>query len=475
GQFDRAVALADQAWDLVTDVADGARVARVQARLAGEQGRSAQAAAQLARAVACAVHTDRELAGELLFNAAVNAWVGRDFDLLEDIGARAEDLPGADDTRAVVEAARGLEGDDVPGGMAALRRLPGARYVGGPDNAVTAWWHLVLGDDQAAYKWAFDLERRSRAQGALGVLPRALAYLARGRLHLGQHRDARATAEEGLRIAEDIGQRFSVGFLSSVLAELAAVEGDEARCAELVATMTGGAPKSVRAACALALLDLGLGRHEAVLDRLADVAAGVHRLYAISSLPDLVEASARLGRHGFAENAAAWYDQWASSTGQPWARAVAARCRALLTDDERAYADAVELHRAHETRPFERARTELLYGEWLRRARRKADARTHLRAALDLFERLGATPWAARARTELRATGESRPAPGPDPLSALTPQELQVVRLAADGLSNRDIGAQLFLSPRTVGYHLYKAYPKLGVTSRIELSKLPLP
>ncbi|MFE9746325.1 LuxR C-terminal-related transcriptional regulator [Saccharothrix saharensis] len=474
GQFERAVELADQAWDLVANPVDGARVARIQARLASEQGRSGQAATQLARAVSCAQHTDRELAGELLFNAANNAWAGRDFDLLKDIAVRARDLPGAEDTRAVVKAALGLEGDDVPGGMAALRGLLDSRYVGGPGNAVTAWWHLILGDDRAAHTWASELERQSRAQGALGVLPRALAYLARGRLHLGQHRDARATAEEGLRIARDIGQEFSVGFLSSVLAELAAIEGDEARCAELAATLTGGAPQSVRAACALALLDLGLGRHEAVLDRLADVAAGAHRLYSIASLPDLVEAAARLGRPGVAENAATWYDEWASGTGQPWARAVAARCRALLTDDERSFAAAVELHRAHEGRPFERARTELLYGEWLRRARRKADARTHLRSALEKFERLGATPWAARARTELRATGESRAVPGPDPLSALTPQELQVVRLAAEGLSNRDIGAQLFLSPRTVGYHLYKAYPKLGVSSRVELGKLDL-
>ncbi|MEU4768645.1 LuxR C-terminal-related transcriptional regulator [Actinosynnema sp. NPDC023794] len=472
GQFDRAVVLADQAWDLVTDTLDGARVARIQARLAAEQGRPAEAAAQLARAVTCARHADPELAGEMLFHAANNAWAGRDFDLLQDVVARAEGLPGADDTRGVAKAALGLEGEDVPGGMAALRKLLDSPYVGGPGNAVTAWWNLVLGDDQAAHAWAFDLERQSRAQGALGVLPRALAYLARGRLHLGHHRDARATAEEGLRIAADIGQEFSVGYLAAVLAELAAIEGDEARCEELVATLVGGAPQSVRAACALALLDLGLGRHEAVLDRLADVAAGAHRLYSVTSLPDVVEASARLGRPH--DDAARWYDEWAASTGQPWALAVSARCRALLTNDEQWYSKAVDLHRVDDSRPFERARTELLYGEWLRRARRKADARPHLRSASEVFERLGATPWAARARTELRATGESRAVPGPDPLSALTPQELQVVRLAAEGLSNRDIGAQLFLSPRTVGYHLYKAYPKLGVASRVELGKLAL-
>jgi DNA-binding CsgD family transcriptional regulator len=125
-------------------------------------------------------------------------------------------------------------------------------------------------------------------------------------------------------------------------------------------------------------------------------------------------------------------------------------------------------------RPFQHARTELLYGEWLRRSRRRSDARTPLRSALEVFERLGAIPWAERARAELRASGDLAPAgtAGVDPLGRLTPQELQVVRLAAEGLSNRDIAAQLFLSHRTVEYHLYKAYPKLGIGSRSELARI---
>ncbi|MCO5991696.1 helix-turn-helix transcriptional regulator, partial [Actinoallomurus spadix] len=144
--------------------------------------------------------------------------------------------------------------------------------------------------------------------------------------------------------------------------------------------------------------------------------------------------------------------------------------------DEGAYAEALRLHDKG-GRPFERARTELLYGEWLRRARRRSDARGPLRSALEVFEGLRAEPWAERARAELRATGESaataRPAAA-DLLERLTPQELQVVRLAAEGNSSRDIAAQLFLSPRTVEYHLYKAYPKLGVSSRRELARLEL-
>ncbi|MGN9847347.1 response regulator transcription factor, partial [Nonomuraea sp. H19] len=111
-----------------------------------------------------------------------------------------------------------------------------------------------------------------------------------------------------------------------------------------------------------------------------------------------------------------------------------------------------------------------------RRHKRRAEARTHLQAAMEAFDRLGATPWAARATAELRATGLSQPdrSRAGHPLDVLTPQELQVVRLAVTGVSNREIGAQLFLSPRTVASHLYKAFPKLGVSSRAELARLEL-
>ncbi|OPG12383.1 hypothetical protein B1L11_14265 [Microbispora sp. GKU 823] len=163
---------------------------------------------------------------------------------------------------------------------------------------------------------------------------------------------------------------------------------------------------------------------------------------------------------------------WACATGQPWALAVLERCRALMTGDDAAYERALALHREAD-HPFEQARTELLYGEWLRRHQRRAEARIRLNAAMETFVRLGAAPWAARAEAELRATGVS-PSPrdhGRDPLATLTPQELHVVRLAAGGASNREIGAQLFLSPRTVAYHLYKAFPKLGITSRAELAR----
>ena len=120
---------------------------------------------------------------------------------------------------------------------------------------------------------------------------------------------------------------------------------------------------------------------------------------------------------------------------------------------------------------MQRARTELLYGEWLRRERRRTDARVHLRAAIDLFRRLGAVPWAERAEAELRATGETARKRDASAVDQLTPQELQIAGLVAEGLTNKEIAAQLFLSPRTVDYHLRKVFTKLDISSRNQLAR----
>ena len=141
-------------------------------------------------------------------------------------------------------------------------------------------------------------------------------------------------------------------------------------------------------------------------------------------------------------------------------------------DAERHYVEACAL--AGALNPFEQARTELLYGEWLRRERRRIDARPHLRAALESFEHLGAVPWAERARAELRASGETARRRDPSSRDQLTPQELHIAGLAAEGLTNPEIGAQLFLSPRTIDYHLRKSFAKLEIASRAELARLEL-
>jgi DNA-binding CsgD family transcriptional regulator len=187
-----------------------------------------------------------------------------------------------------------------------------------------------------------------------------------------------------------------------------------------------------------------------------------------------VEAAVRADRPDLAAGPLTRFTAWADAIGQPWAAALAARCAALTAGDadaEPLYQQAIAAHEG-DGRPFEQARTRLLYGEWLRRNQRRADAREHLLAAAGAFARMGARPWQDRAVSELRATGAGAAAvTADDPLARLTPQELRVVRLAATGASNKQIGAQLFLSPRTVGYHLYRAFPKLGVTTREELAR----
>jgi DNA-binding CsgD family transcriptional regulator len=156
-------------------------------------------------------------------------------------------------------------------------------------------------------------------------------------------------------------------------------------------------------------------------------------------------------------------------------RALLARCQALLgkRPPEEAFGEAIE--HAPAVPPFQRARTELLYGEWLRRERRRTDARTHLRAAAEAFRGLGAVPWAERAEAELRATGETVRKRDVSAVGQLTPQELQIAGLVTEGLTNKEIAAQLFLSPRTVDYHLRKVFTKLGIASRTELARRVLP
>ncbi|MQY05728.1 helix-turn-helix transcriptional regulator [Actinomadura macrotermitis] len=476
-----AVRLAGDAAADLADPVERAGLVLLRASLADEQDRAGEAHRLLLATALEVAGRDPGTAGRLMFEAALSAGNAGDFGALARTAERAAELgvPDAARVRAVATMFAGQQPLKA-GGVAALRDLldwMGDR-AGPRDRVRAALWHIMLGDPAGARAIAAPLEERFRADGAIGLLSPALMVLSRALLMLGRSRDALTAATEGMDVARDTGQHRIRIYQATVLALLAAQRGDEAECAAQAAEALARdvPPSSVHAAGALALLDLGLGRHEAALHRLAALLSGPDRQGGIGSLPDLVEAAVRAGRPEEGRDAAAAYRTWAAQIGRPWTDAIALRCAALLAPSDDVYARAVELHR-QDTVPFERARTELLYGEWLRRSHRRNDARALLHSALDIFERMGATPWAERARTELRAAGESVVDAGvrdEDLAARLTPQELQVVRLAADGLSNRDIGGRLFLSPRTVGYHLYKAYPKLGVTSRGELARLDL-
>lgn len=343
---------------------------------------------------------------------------------------------------------------------------------------------LWTGRDDDALTVTADVVAEARAGGVLAALPPLLLTLAEAELFHGRAGQARAHAEEALALAEDVQQVQWAAPVHSLLAHLAAQRGDEDACRAALraaeAGARGGAPALSGAPWRLwaaGLLDLGHGRAEesfATLDTLLRT-PDLGEVSALRAVPDALEAAVRLRRGEELAEPLGRFEHWAQRSERDWARALVLRCHALLAPEElaeRFYREALALH-AGGGRPWDEARTALLYGEWLRRARRKSEARAPLRAAARAFDLLDATPWAARARAELDASGAAPAEPRTaGPLAGLTPQENQIVRLAAQGLSNRDIAAQLFLSARTVGYHLYKAYPKLGVASRGELAAL---
>ncbi len=190
-------------------------------------------------------------------------------------------------------------------------------------------------------------------------------------------------------------------------------------------------------------------------------------------LPELIEAAARSGNHEVARSAFAVLANRTRTAGTPWALGIRARCQALLddgSDAETAYLEAIsQLGRSHAA--VDLARTHLMYGEWLRRARRRRDARRQLRTAEDMFLAMGAVGLAEQARSELRATGERARRRTPETELDLTPQEARVAKLATDGSTNSEIAEQLFISPSTVEYHLGKVFRKLGVRSRTQLAR----
>ena len=295
---------------------------------------------------------------------------------------------------------------------------------------------LLLGQDEAAQQIGDELSRDLRAAGQIGWLPTALFYSGSARAYGGRHQEALHTVAEGLRLACDTGQQRWVDAFAEPLALLAAARGDEQLVRQLTAEALSRAGRpgwnTPWTSSALGLLDLGLGRAESALGRLETLAEGrrCFHIAATRSTPDLVEAAVRLGLPEAAAAPLALFETWSRNTGQDWTSALVHRCRALLDGDEDLFLAALALHE-EDSRPFDVARTQLLYGEWLRRDKRKADARAQLRVALETFERIGAAPWAERARTELTATGTTGRAAELGPSASLTPQESQIVRLAA--------------------------------------------
>jgi DNA-binding CsgD family transcriptional regulator len=225
---------------------------------------------------------------------------------------------------------------------------------------------------------------------------------------------------------------------------------------------------------AIAVLEIGLGRYEAALTAAREVGDEPALFVVTSTLPELIEAAVRTGERGLAVSAVGRLAERARPSGTDWALGTLARSRALLEEGSRAeklYRKAIEHLRRSRAAP-QLARSHLVYGEWLRRERRRREAREQLRTARDMFIFMGAQAFAERARIELTATGEQprRRVTEASP-DTLTAQEARIAQLVGSGASNAEVAAQLYLSPRTVEYHLHKIFRRLGVSSRTQLAR----
>ncbi|MEU7895517.1 AAA family ATPase [Nonomuraea sp. NPDC049152] len=413
---------------------------------------------------------------EMLADASEAASYVGDVEAIVAIGRRAEAFPPSFLRDAVAGIGATLGGDRDKGALL-LRGALGR--TGELDDAAQFLWASAaasyLGEVDVSAELAARAGRAARVSGMVGQLPVVLEFVATAERFEGRFAHSAAIAQEGLELAREAGYTNSVAAHLANLAAVAAVQGREDDCARFAhEALAIAIPHRVglrvsTARYALGLLDLGMGRHAAAHDRFTALAATGHPTAVWRSTPDRVEAAAGCGELDAARAAYTAYEHWSADARTPQAKALLARCRAL-TGDDAAFDEAMGLH----PEGFERARTALLYGERLRRLHRPGDARPHLRYAMETFERAGADPWAHRAGDELRAAGETRSMPERDALGTLTPQELRIAKLVAAGASSKEVAAQLFLSPRTVEYHLYKIYPKLGVSSRTELALVVL-
>ena len=323
-------------------------------------------------------------------------------------------------------------------------------------------------------------EVRSRA--GVGALPAVLFHVARDQATSSAWAEAEANYSESVRLAEETGQvterLMSLAGLCWLQSRLGREDVCRVHAEEVLGTTSAVHVDMAEAWVRFALGDLELSLGEparAVLEfRKLEALMKFHELADVDLVPgpELVEALLRLDQPSEAETVAATYESAAEVKGQPWALARAARARGLIAGDDSAGRCFESALRLHATTPdqFETARTRLAYGEWLRRAARRVDARAQVRPALDDFEHLGATRWAEHAAAELAATGETVHRRGADPRGSLTPQELQVSLLLVEGRTTRETAAALFLSPKTIEYHLRKVYTKLGIGSRAELA-----
>ncbi|MGP3963187.1 ATP-binding protein [Nonomuraea sp. 3N208] len=396
----------------------------------------------------------------------------------------ADRLPvPADDPRMVAVAA--YVAPFERGGIALdlLRELAGAAGAAPEIDRYLGSAALQVGAFDLAARFSAAAAPGLRAQGRLGLLPRVLAVQAWSRARLGDLATAVPIAAEAAKLAQETVQPFMYGLATAVQAEIAALRGDHGQArtladeAERVALPAGARPVLATVQLTRGLAALSEERFDdafAALSRILDPADPAYQLALRAyCLAELTEAAVRAGRTDTMRDILHGLEPLAALTPSPALHIGLRYARAGLAPNEEAEKLFTAALRADLTGwPAERGRLHLAFGEWLRRQRRAAESRSHLRTARETFDALGMAAWGERARRELRGAGESSPNRDPDAREKLTPHELNIAQLVAEGLTNREIGQRLYLSHRTVSTHLHRIFPKLGVSSRADLARM---
>ena len=500
GQTTTARALSTAARERVDDRVLRADIDRLRGRIEVNVGSATDAHHTFAAAARAVLADDPTRALELAVAAALLSTYGADSGTTIDTAALATDAITSDTTAGATPRTRclghlllALTHAAAQDWAPALTSLRAALHVGADIGDLDLLSHLGntalhLGDDAAHHRCFTAMAAGARDAGAGMLVLYALPRLGFTQVVTGRWAALRGSAEEGLSLSASTGQPALAAAPLGWVTVLAALQGTTTADFDQLLTDLDTAARHPLGVLADPVHDLTRWAQGTRAAHDGDTRAALHhfasiRISAINRLTavDRIDAAVRAGDH---EQAAAWVKEltpFAEGTGWPWALAAVTHGQALLAEpaDAPALFETALTHHADAVahgcgRPYDRGRTHLAYGELLRRTQHRVDARTHLRAARETFEDLRAEPLAARASQELRASGETARKRDPSTQLTLTPMERQVAGLVRQGLSNKDIAAQCWVSPRTVAFHLRNIFTKAGVTSRGELAQLDL-
>jgi len=485
GQIDRARELLDSSRTLTPEVSVRPDRVRLRAWIELTEGSVSAARAILWEGSRQAFPADPRLSLEMAAAAAETAWVQSDTNALLDMARWDSSIKLTDSSsdqyhKLLLTGLTSHASGDVRGAMVALRAATHLAEELDDTDLLNSAGHVAFytGDDSAALRINSKVAGRSRATGAIGRLAFALERQARAEILAGRWALAGATLQEASSLAQSTGLWAFESLTSAWQAHLAALRGTEEFAALITEAQANAGTRSLGILGPLleGIVCWAQAVYEACQERpvssLQWLARIEHPAIRTMAAFDRIEMALRSESRREAAQAIEWAEALAADTGAGWAASAAAYGHGMSSEGaaESQLRSALE-NSSPDERPFDVARIQLALGVHLRRSRQRVEARRHLEAALAWFEMIGAARWSERAGHELRASGRTARARDPSTIFDLTPQELQVARFVSEGLTNREVAARLFLSPRTVDYHLRKVFVKLGISSRSRLGQ----